>query len=745
MRYLQFTIALVFFWTNSFSQKITIDQFENMSIAKFDPVNGNAPDITSKDIEKGFKIQIMDIIGIDAIKTKNAAGQFVNATTIETTTNAKLFTIINPKLEDDGNILLIKLIKGEGEKTLTLTVKASPSGATPPSIPCVPTQPKTDCKPVKGYENLFGEDSTYYDGRKIVYVYDFNKDPAKREFYKITRTKADNKQKINKIEIELKSKKATQETAKKEFNKVKSDNVKKEALLKATEDVEKQKFELKEAKKAYVLKQEVINFNKEKLTSKKNIKFKIYNINKFMYDVSIADSVIHFDSEPSALFARLFIGDSTLLGSLMGAFSENITKQSAGLEGLNNKIKCFVDKYNWLQNKVLDAYDPCYSFPCCYSIQYTELANDLSVIRADAVKIQMQIDAKKKIVEDNKKEIDACEKNEKDIKDNSAAITKCEREIKDIKQKITTLSGEEKKKKEEELAKKEEELKKIQEDKIKFDKINSDKCAEGKKDEYMKKKEAAEKELSEFSVINTLLTNLPSDKEIKQVIVFLRNMVEQNNSHTTDYISLNGNMLDLTVTITSKDSIFKYFSIPEYKNQPLRIQIPIVGKPFVSFSSGSFIATGKYLQNKTYAWQETVANNNTVDSSKYTLVESGYTLPAMGFCALGNLEWKLSRSFGLGGSAGVGLSIEKSPRLTYLGGVSLFFGDLRQFTITGGFAGMEVNKLTNNFQTIADNQTIYSSKPNIDYYKEFKVGGFISLTYTPFKVYKTKTVKSKNK
>jgi hypothetical protein len=74
----------------------------------------------------------------------------------------------------------------------------------------------------------------------------------------------------------------------------------------------------------------------------------------------------------------------------------------------------------------------------------------------------------------------------------------------------------------------------------------------------------------------------------------------------------------------------------------------------------------------------------------------------------------------------------------------LCFGDLRQFTITGGFAGMQVNKLTNNFQTIADNQTIYSSKPNIDYYKEFKVGGFISLTYTPFKVYKTKTVKSKN-
>jgi hypothetical protein len=206
-------------------------------------------------------------------------------------------------------------------------------------------------------------------------------------------------------------------------------------------------------------------------------------------------------------------------------------------------------------------------------------------------------------------------------------------------------------------------------------------------------------------------------------------------------------MLDLTISIATKDSILKVKSaepIPQYyRTTP--IQIPIIGKTFVSFSSGSFIALGKNLQNKTYAWQETLGNNNTVVDSSYTLVESGYTLPPMGFCALGNLEWKVTRSFGLGGSAGVGLSIEKSPRLAYLGGLSMFFGDLRQFTITGGFVGMQVNQITKNYQTVADNQVIYTSKPNVEYYKEFKVGGFISFTYTPFKIYKTKTVKSQNK
>jgi len=685
MKYLQLAIALVFFWSNTFSQVITIDQFQDLPRDKFDPVDGKAQVITAKSIEDGFKIQIKVESGIEKVKQKNAADKFIELLEFESVTGGKLFSSIKGAKPEDGK-LIIKLIKGAEEKTLSLTIQPSQEVVIPSSTPCVPTQSKTDCNPVKNYDNQFGEDVKYYDKRKIVYVYDFNKDPSKRDFYKIR-------------------------------------------------------------KKNGNLKIDVVNFNKETLTSGKNVKFKIYNVNKFIYDVSIADSLIHFDSEPSALFTRLFLGDSTLLGGLMGAFSDNINAQSTMPEAdkLNGKIRCFVEKYNWLQNKVLDAYDPCYAFPYCYRIEYTELANDLTAIRADAVQIQMRLDEKKKIIEDNKKEIEACEKNEKDLKDNLTAITKCEGEIKAIEQKLQSLSGEEKKKKEEDLTKKEEELKKLQEDKVKLEKISSEKCTQTKKEDYKKKKETAESELSKISVINTVLTNLPSDRELKKIVVFLRNMVEINNSHTIDYIPLHGNMLDLTLNIASKDSIFKYLPIPEYKSDPLQIQIPILGKPFVSFSSGSFIALGKHLQNKTYSWQGIVGNNNTVSDSNFTLVESGYTLPPMGFCALGNIEWKVSRSFGLGGSSGVGLSIEKSPRMAYLGGVSLFFGDLHQFTITGGFVGMQVNKLTNNFQTVADNQVIYTSRPDIQYYQEFKVGGFISLTYTPFKVYKTKAVKSKNK
>jgi hypothetical protein len=722
MKYLQLITTLVFIWSNSFSQTITVDQFLDLPIDKFDLVDGNAKVITTKSIEDGFKIQIKTVSGIEKIKQKNAAGIFSELTEFEIISGGKLFSSIKgAKPEDDK--LVIKLLKGAEEKTLTLTVQ------TTAPVVNVKQQFPSDCIVKKEYNNNYGEEATYYDKNKIVYVYDFNNDPSKREFYKIT----------------------------------------------LDHDT---------------LKRVLVNFNKETLASGKNVKFKIYNINKFMYDVSIADSVIHFESEPSALFTRFFLGDSTLLGNLMGQISDPTKIQSNDkTEKLLNAIVAFINKYNGLRSTALDALNPCHQFTCCNNLDYSDFLNSLAIIKAETENVKRKLNIAKNDVskQDCNKQIKLKTQAESSIKNLNFATSKLNVRIQELTIKNTSLVNNVEKIKGEikeiesqvffskgadsltkraqllrletelasrnsELATSSLELTKFQKDRdsidlkafeilTSIDSLNnniSQLCKDGNKTDIQDMIDALE--ASDY-----LIKSLPSEDDLKKLIVFINNMVIQNNSYTSDYISLNGNMLDLTINIASKDSIYKYFSIPEYKNDPLQIQIPILGKPFVSFSSGSFIALGKHLQNKSYAWQETIGNNNTVVDSNYTLVESGYTLPPMGFCALGNLEWKVTRSFGLGGSAGVGLSIEKSPRLAYLGGVSLFFGDLRQFTITGGFVGMQVNKLTNNFQTVADNQVIYTSKPNIDYYREFKVGGFISLTYTPFKVYKTKTVKSKNK
>ena len=642
--------------TNLFSQTITIDAFQDATFQNF----GDGSDITAEVVKSpGFKFQIVKEAGIEKAQIKSEANPEFNDVAIGVPASISIgmvYMIKDPFVTDDK--ILIKIIKNGEFRIITLIVSKAP-----PPIKCIPKEPeKKDCPANMDFEHKFGEDVLRYRKNTIVYIYDFNKDPSKRGFYKV---------------------------------------VKKENVLKAS----------------------VANFNNETLRPKNRLSFKVLNINRFMYDVAIADSVIHFDSEPSALFTRMFLGDSTLLGSLMNTFTSNSTKIQSAEGDVINRIKenlsCFVQKYNWLQNKMLDAYDPCGTFFCCYSIDYLDLANNLASIRTDAVTLQTSLEKKKKIVTDNEKKISDCDVNDKAIAANKASI--------EAFKKLSATEQENKK----------EELNALNKTKADLDEKAKD-CTKEKKEGYQSSIDGTNKELLDFTAINNLLTNLPSDKEIKRVIVFLRNMVIQNQTYLKDYIPLNGNKLDLKISIASKDSIFKYFSIPEYKNDPIRIEIPILWNPFVSFSSGSFVGLGKNLLNKTYTWQAKTGNNNTIDSSKYTLVEKGYTLPPMGFAALGSVEWKASNSFGIGVSVGVGLTIESTPRLAYLAGGSLFFGELRQFAITGGFVGMQVNKLSNNFQEITDNQVIYRSNPNVEYYKELKVGGFISLTYTLFKASKSK-------
>ena len=575
-----------------------------------------------------------------------------------------------------------------------------------------------DCNSNKrNQKDNFGEDISSYGPNDIVYVYDFNKDPSKRRFYKITRN-------------------------------------------------------------GNTLETNPVNFNREVIHHRDNVKFKIYHLNKFIYHASIADTVVTFDSEANVLFANFFQGEGDFMESLMNTFSSALMNKAVDkenfvqknefastddpesnkiqIDSLFAKIQTFVEDYNSLQEDILQAYNPCHSFDCCNyeKDQYTRLANLLSEIRIETAEIQRELNEKKAFTAPC---IEAGNilKNQKDkIKDltlKSLQITTktqlLDKEKSALNEKINLSRGQEKKKQEanlaqikEELLTKQNELKTI-ENESQEAKKELELLEEKAKDACDEDTEIAKKHLKELTAINSILEHLPTEEDLGKMFVFLWNMVEENNSYTTDYISLNGNELDLTINIASNDSVTKYFSIPEYNNPPIHIQIPIIGKPFVSFSSGSFLAPGKNLRNDTYSWQETVnAGNNTADTN-FQLVNSGSTLAPLGLCALGNVEWKFTRNLGAGLSAGVGMTIEKNPRLAYLGGISFFFGDMRQFALTGGVTAMQVNKLASNFQTTADNQVIYHAKTDIAYYQELKVGGFVSLTYTPFKAYKPKREK----
>ncbi len=635
------------------------DQRKRVSVSTFNDQIVNTfedkSDITLDDIKNGIFVQIDDAAKISSLSLDDEPLSPESDPSF-TAAGASTYLILNPVI--DKNEIYLKLSDAKNVyKILRIKIKSTPED----DKLCVPKHPSGYyCNETKNAESDFGENSNNYDENSILYVYDFN--PKVRTFYKLIKKKSSG------------------------FDKT------------------------------------IANFNNETLTRRKNIKFKIVNINQFMYDVAIASSLVEFDSEPSALFNRMFLGDDNLLGNLMTNYaSKSINAQSFKTptktqEPLQKKVSCFVQKYNWLQNEMLKAYDPCAKFSCCYSIDYLDIANELTDIRTEALSIQSNLEQKQKVIKENQDKIAECKTNEQNLKDNTDAITQLNKEIA-------------KKPAADELKKLNTNLKKLQDQALKLQEAK--KVCDTENKTYQENIDTEKKLVDELTGINDFIKGLPSDADLKAIIVFLRNMVESNNEISLDYIPLNGNILDLKINIASKDAVFKRFSLPDkyaYKDKPIDIQIPIVSHPFISFSSGSFIAIKRNLINKQYEVQEATAG-----SSTYKIVESGYTSLPMGFAALGNFERKFSRNFGIGPSIGVGLTIEDKPRLAYLAGASLFLGQWRQLTVTAGLAAMQVDKLNRNFQTAVENQTTYTTKPVLGFYKELKTGFFFSLTYTPFK------------
>lgn len=655
-----FIISFVLTSTICFSQDkvITIDNsFDNIAD------NSTIDQLSSTELNKGFILQIKNESGVTKAQLRglnnefddNSIGQRLNVTGFFRYANLK------PKT-DENDFIDVKIFKEDRSKIVKIKVIKEGNEKVNCNISIV--EAKKGC-PKNNFDNKFGLSTKDLDKNDVVYVYDFNpllsNEQRLRRFYKIS--------------------------------------YERESIF------GKKKFDIRK-----------VNLTKENLKPNKQVWVQIANVNRFMYDASIEDTLVDYNSEPSALFNRMFIGDSTLLGTLMKNFSDKNFSQSTEDEEIAAMIKsisCFYDMYTVLQAEMIKAYDPCATFNCCNNVDFKTIISKLNEINSGIALLQLKYTDKKMKLESLKKEQDDCKKKEDDVRKLNERIE----ELKKIKEPTAEQKAE--------LATKQGELSKIK------------LCPQTEIETRTTGIAKFENDLSIVNGLAQIQSQLPKAEHLRVISVFLMNMVEQNQNLSKGPIQLRGNRFDFTLHINSIDSVVKRFGYPNFKDS-LHYKLPILWKPFVSFSSGSFIALGKNLQNKTYTWQPKTGNNNTIDSSKYTLVESGYTLPPMGFAALGSVEWKASRTFGFGGSVGVGLTIETNPRLAYLGGLSLFLGELRQFAVTGGFTGMQVNKLTNNFQTVANNQVIYTSKPTIEYYKELKIGGFISLTYTPFKTSRNK-------
>jgi hypothetical protein len=222
-----------------------------------------------------------------------------------------------------------------------------------------------------------------------------------------------------------------------------------------------------------------------------------------------------------------------------------------------------------------------------------------------------------------------------------------------------------------------------------------------------------------------------ADDQLEGLINFHRNFLKDSYVFSTPMLFPQGNRYKITIKLDTRDTSgaikrYEYLSA----HQEGSVEGPVIWNWFFSFSSGPFFGFNKNLKETTYDFRRMPSFGNTInDSSKYILTAAGETDPPVGLSALAHFESKFTSGFGAGISVGVGLTVEKKPKIFYLLGPSLFLGDKNQFAITGGIAATQMDVLR---KELYPDFLEYKTAPELKYRKDFRMGGFFSLTYTLF-------------
>lgn len=595
--------------------------------------------------------------------------QFTNNVDINYNSETKKFQIKGMPDSGLGDTVYMKLSGKRDTAIIKLVVK-------PPvkkDDKCTLLKPQEyKCDESISYSNEFGEDPRTYTKDKVVYVMDFNpKEGVDQVLYKVSQVE------------------------------------------------EKGKWWQKKKYKQAV-KIEPVNLASEKLKSKEYVQFKVHNINRYVYNISISDTVTPFQSEPPFLLNELFIGNpESFLGSLvktigtLGKLDEPgiqsngdtimIGTKDSGLDKLTRNIVCFQDAYYQLQQRLLQSYWECQDYSCCpeYPTLYAELAQKLLEINQGLTSLLRPSEALEISLKDKKDRFKLCE----------VIISK--------EKLLESLQGQEGKEEEIKALKKElEGLKKATKD-----------CKGDENQALGKEIKELEAQLKPYVDLRTLKETLPDQGKLQKLLLYVNAMTTQSQSYVKTLPKLEGTELKLKVRVDARDSLVKRFGYLESGNYIIPYSFPIIGYWYLSFSSGSFIGAGKDYRTKEYDWRKVPGEGGVIGSdSKYELAESGRQPNPVGFNALANLQWKADVGFGLGFCAGVGVTVEDDPRLAYMGGLSFSFGKTRNIVLSTGPMYTRVNVKDN---TLLEGY-LYENRESIKYYQEYKPGWFVSLTFTPF-------------
>lgn len=460
----------------------------------------------------------------------------------------------------------------------------------------------------------------------------------------------------------------------------------------------------------------VTNLRDVRLRYNREFKFKILNVNRYLYNIDLAADNVHFGNQPPLLFRQLFLGESadSLIGTLTGNTKKSVLTSIPRVKLFLAAYATFKKSYDSLRNNQLKAFSTCpQDLPCnCGQLSFSELSNQLTALKDAYVAAQAALsDVKTK----KEQELETCTENEKNndaravieskLKELRKAKNPDQKKIKELQDQLEDLPGCDK------------ETKKVY---------------ENERDEAV----STSKTLEEiFKVITSL-----SEGELFRLILFNNNLKADDFVYSAPPIFPQGNRLELALKIAPNDTAKKLMITPLH-NDSLFLDLPVLYKPYISFSSGLFYAGGRKLESDQYAFRAVAEDGVTgyTDTAQYTLVNTGSSRTSLGFAALANMGMRLGYSWGAGVSAGVGLTIEENPRPAYLVGLSAYWGDRSQFNLTFGCAMLRVNRLK---KDLYPNEAVYSPKPDIQYQKPLRAGFFVSLSYAVFELEKKRAVRS---
>lgn len=423
-----------------------------------------------------------------------------------------------------------------------------------------------------------------------------------------------------------------------------------------------------DCKKFYVYKnskyQALKRLGKLRAYYNKELRLKIININRYIYNAGFIVDDIDFGSETPAIFNQLFLGQGDWMTTLISKAAGMVETDTASLL---KKLRNFKYKYDNLLQKKIQAHSICdRGAKCCEDIQSV----DFPAMAKELFEIKLEF--------------------------GEQSVT--------IKQ---------------ELAEAKEDLATLKKNKAPDDEIED-------QESLVRSLESVQADFEKLFASFAQLT----DEDLMRLVLFNNNFVADHYRYISPSIYPQGNRLSIKMGITARDSsLVRKWNIMPVVYDSVFIDIPVLLKPFVSFSVGPFFGLSEKLKSDEFEAKPKSVGGVVSDSAKYEIVSTGPRAGPLGIAALGTFGMKLSNMFGLGISAGAGVNIQPKPRPAYLAGLTVFAGDRQQFNLTGGMVITQVDRLRTG---LYESGVVYDARPEISYNRKTETGFFLSLTYTVF-------------